>query len=326
MCAGCHAVEFSEALEPRPSQIWIFCWIFVRLVGEVEALSGLSTPHGEASAAAAAAPSRASFPPSAVSAMGCMVSVPQDPALYQAIRSKTKHPVNGATHYPRFARPSSYRLSDPDGNDPTSAELDDKRREFWDTQPSYGGSAEIWAALKMAAETMLRPHGDLALCYAVIESADVIVAKPDMTVCYDTMGAKYDIPKWVLRDPSNVRFKPPRSGAQLDYEQVDALSLRPTAVDVDDDAGSGAGSSVLSAASDLEGDVAQGEIETNGRGRDVTSSAINGRREGEIRENGFEAEDIELVMTRAGVSRDKAIDALKANDGDAVSAIMDLTM
>ena len=140
--------------------------------------------------------------------MGCMASVPQDPLLHQAIRSKTKHPVNGATHYPRFARPSSYRLSDPDGNDPTSAELDDKRREFWDTQPSYGGSAEIWAALKMAAETMLRPHGDLALCYAVIESADVIVAKPDMTVCYDTMGAKYDIPKWVLRDPSNVCFKP----------------------------------------------------------------------------------------------------------------------
>ena len=55
--------EFSEALEPRPSQKRIFCWIFVRLVGEVEALSGLSTPHGEASAAAAAAPSRASFPP-----------------------------------------------------------------------------------------------------------------------------------------------------------------------------------------------------------------------------------------------------------------------
>ena len=48
--------------------------------------------------------------------------------------------MNGATHYPRFARPSSYRLSDPDGNDPTSTELDDKRREFWDTQPSYGAA------------------------------------------------------------------------------------------------------------------------------------------------------------------------------------------
>ena len=95
-------------------------------------------------------------------------------------------------------------------------------------------------------------------------------------------------------------------------------------MDVDDDAGSDAGSSVLSAVSDLEGDVANGEIETNERGRDRRSSAIKGRRD--FGANGFEPEDVELVMTRAGVSRDKAIDALKANDGDAVSAIMDLTM
>jgi NACalpha-BTF3-like transcription factor len=96
-------------------------------------------------------------------------------------------------------------------------------------------------------------------------------------------------------------------------------------VDVDDDAGSDAGSSVLSAVSDLEGDVADGEIETNDeRGRDRRSSAIKGRRD--FGANGFEPEDVELVMTRAGVSRGKAIDALKANDGDAVSAIMDLTM
>ena len=95
-------------------------------------------------------------------------------------------------------------------------------------------------------------------------------------------------------------------------------------MDVDDDAGSDAGSSVLSAVSDLEGDVANGEIETNERGRDRRSSAIKGRRDFGV--NGFEPEDVELVMTRAGLSRDKAIDALKANDGDAVSAIMDLTM
>ena len=96
-------------------------------------------------------------------------------------------------------------------------------------------------------------------------------------------------------------------------------------MDVDDDAGSDAGSSVLSAVSDLEGDVAtNGEIETNERGRDRRSSAIKGRRD--FGANGFEPEDVELVMTQAGVSRGKAIDALKANDGDAVSAIMDLTM
>ena len=283
MCAPCaercHTVEISEAAEPRLSpREHVFEDIFLdiprRARGALGPLDAARRSERRRRALAGIV-SAVRF-----GAMGCMASVPLDPLLHQAVRSKTKHPVNGAMHYPRFARPSSYRLSDPDGNDPTSAELDDKRREFWDTQPSYGGSAEIWAALKMAAETMLQPHGDLALCYAVIESADVIVAEPDMTVCYDTMGARYDIPKWVLRNPSNVRFKAPRSGAQLDHEQVDASSLGPTpvprgyALDDDDDAGSDAGSSVLSAVSDLEGDVANGEWETNERGRDRRSSVF----------------------------------------------------
>ena len=54
----------------------------------------------------------------------------------------------------------------------------------------------------------------------------------------------------------------------------------------DDDAGSDAGSSVLSAVSDLEGDVANVEIETNERGRDRRSSAVKGRRD--FGANGFE--------------------------------------
>jgi nascent polypeptide-associated complex subunit alpha len=48
--------------------------------------------------------------------------------------------------------------------------------------------------------------------------------------------------------------------------------------------------------------------------------------EGEVDETGVEPKDIELVMTQAGVSRGKAVNALKSNDGDIVSAIMDLTM
>jgi nascent polypeptide-associated complex subunit alpha len=48
--------------------------------------------------------------------------------------------------------------------------------------------------------------------------------------------------------------------------------------------------------------------------------------EGEVDETGVEPKDIELVMTQAGVSRGKAVNALKGNDGDIVSAIMDLTM
>ncbi|KAJ0980878.1 hypothetical protein J5N97_009133 [Dioscorea zingiberensis] len=45
----------------------------------------------------------------------------------------------------------------------------------------------------------------------------------------------------------------------------------------------------------------------------------------DVDETGVEPKDIELVMTQAGVSRSKAVRALKAVDGDIVSAIMELT-
>ncbi|KAI4363704.1 hypothetical protein MLD38_019889 [Melastoma candidum] len=47
--------------------------------------------------------------------------------------------------------------------------------------------------------------------------------------------------------------------------------------------------------------------------------------EEEIDETGVEPRDIDLVMTQAGVSRSKAVKALKTHDGDIVSAIMELT-
>ncbi len=46
----------------------------------------------------------------------------------------------------------------------------------------------------------------------------------------------------------------------------------------------------------------------------------------ELDESGVEPKDIELVMSQAGVSRAKAIKALKVNEGDIVNAIMELTM
>ncbi|CAA0813074.1 Nascent polypeptide-associated complex subunit alpha-like protein 2 [Striga hermonthica] len=45
----------------------------------------------------------------------------------------------------------------------------------------------------------------------------------------------------------------------------------------------------------------------------------------EVDESGVEPRDIDLVMTQAGVSRSKAVKALKTNSGDIVSAIMELT-
>ncbi|KAL7230134.1 hypothetical protein ACSBR2_008629 [Camellia fascicularis] len=47
--------------------------------------------------------------------------------------------------------------------------------------------------------------------------------------------------------------------------------------------------------------------------------------EEEIDETGVEPRDVDLVMTQAGVSRSKAVKALKTHNGDIVSAIMELT-
>jgi len=55
------------------------------------------------------------------------------------------------------------------------------------------------------------------------------------------------------------------------------------------------------------------------------SSALEAEDEDDVDETGVEPKDIELVMTQAGVSRAKAVKALKATEGDIVSAIMDLT-
>ncbi|GMI71638.1 nascent polypeptide-associated complex subunit alpha-like protein 2 [Hibiscus trionum] len=55
------------------------------------------------------------------------------------------------------------------------------------------------------------------------------------------------------------------------------------------------------------------------------ASAAADEEEEEIDETGVEPRDIELVMTQAGVSRSKAVKALKTNNGDIVSAIMELT-
>jgi nascent polypeptide-associated complex subunit alpha len=56
-----------------------------------------------------------------------------------------------------------------------------------------------------------------------------------------------------------------------------------------------------------------------------TSASLPGEEEEEIDESDVEPRDIDLVMTQAGVSRAKAVKALKAHDGDIVSAIMELT-
>ncbi|KAJ0045037.1 hypothetical protein Pint_04792 [Pistacia integerrima] len=57
---------------------------------------------------------------------------------------------------------------------------------------------EIWDALRAAAEA------DLTLAQAIVDSAGVIVQNADLTICYDERGAKYELPKYVLSEPTNL--------------------------------------------------------------------------------------------------------------------------
>ncbi|KMS96694.1 hypothetical protein BVRB_8g200000 [Beta vulgaris subsp. vulgaris] len=80
----------------------------------------------------------------------------------------------------------------------TRTQLNRMREEFWDTAPHYGGTREIWDALRAAAEA------ELSMAQTIIDSAGVIVQNPDLTLCYDERGARYDLPKYVLSEPTNL--------------------------------------------------------------------------------------------------------------------------
>ncbi|KAL6546471.1 hypothetical protein OROMI_022192 [Orobanche minor] len=89
----------------------------------------------------------------------------------------------------------------------TGEQLKKLREEFWDTAPHYGGRKvswknamkEIWDALKAAAET-----SDLTLAKTIVDCAGIIAQKSDLTVCYDERGAKYELPNYVLSEPTNL--------------------------------------------------------------------------------------------------------------------------
>ena len=141
----------------------------------------------------------------------------EDHAEYaNAVKSKTKHLLTGATHYPNFARPKPYVVKDKKtGANPTQSDIDAKRLEFWASAPSSGGDREIWGVLKQASEAMLpkwetrdgtrvKMPGDLVLAHSMVLQHPIVVAKPDMTLCVDLRGFNYVLPKYILRDPLNL--------------------------------------------------------------------------------------------------------------------------
>jgi len=86
----------------------------------------------------------------------------------------------------------------------TSVELKRRREEFWDTRVE--GRKEIWQAIRLACEA-----GDEGTSLAILDSAGVTpfdMNKPDCCFSYDDMGVKYEVPMYLLRDPSNLLTDP----------------------------------------------------------------------------------------------------------------------
>lgn len=59
--------------------------------------------------------------------------------------------------------------------------------------------AVIWDAIKAACDSE-----DIATARLILDTAGVIVARSDMTIMYDELGARYVLPKYVLCAPTNL--------------------------------------------------------------------------------------------------------------------------
>lgn len=100
----------------------------------------------------------------------------------------------------------------------TRSELQQKREEFWDTAPHYGGDRVIWDALKAACEA------DLQTASLIVSTAGIIVTVQDMSTCFDERGSKYELPKLVLSDPANLVSE--RDSKQHHAQQVELAARR----------------------------------------------------------------------------------------------------
>jgi len=77
-----------------------------------------------------------------------------------------------------------------------------KREEFWDTAPAFEGKAEIWAALKAAAEAINRE--DYVMAQAILDGAGISLPGGSLVECYDELGTRYSIPVYCLSWPVNL--------------------------------------------------------------------------------------------------------------------------
>ncbi|KAL4563371.1 hypothetical protein LXL04_027412 [Taraxacum kok-saghyz] len=94
----------------------------------------------------------------------------------------------------RISRPAPWAHTEPI----TRAQLNAMRAEFWNGIPQYGGQREVWEALRAAVDA------ELHLAHTIIDNAGIILHAHDLTVSFDENGARYDLPLYVLSEPTNL--------------------------------------------------------------------------------------------------------------------------
>lgn len=96
----------------------------------------------------------------------------------------------------------------------TEGQIRSKRDEFWDTAPAFEGRAEIWDALKAAAQAIENQDYDLA--QAIIDGANIMLPNGTLTDCYDELGTRYQLPVYCLSYPLNILQRSPDKEGEIE--------------------------------------------------------------------------------------------------------------
>ena len=133
--------------------------------------------------------------------MGCAASSPSSPSVAVSNRqSDTRTPVTQqgpGNPSNRKVRPVSPWEVQPPISD---TELNLKRQSFWESQTT--GRPIVWQNIKVVAEAML--NNDFDLANTVLEAADIRVPYYDLSLCYDSYGQSYQVPKYAFSTPYGV--------------------------------------------------------------------------------------------------------------------------
>ncbi|XP_018651844.1 hypothetical protein Smp_126810 [Schistosoma mansoni] len=103
------------------------------------------------------------------------------------------------------------------------SQLQRKRDEFWDTAPAAEGRVEIWNALKVVADFFQKQDYDMA--QAILDGACITLPSGTLYDCYDELGAHYQLPLYVLSQPSNLVPDPSTPDSQSLHSQPNIFSV-----------------------------------------------------------------------------------------------------